>query len=84
MTEDAKVLPAWEAYRPSNGTEGLLFQEAWCARCAHDLTEGCPILRRTLFHEIGDPEYPVEWIRQANDTEWPGTARCTAFVPMEV
>jgi hypothetical protein len=26
-----------EPYRPSNGTEGEMFQEQWCEKCEHDL-----------------------------------------------
>lgn len=88
MGETAKVLPAWKPYRPSNGTEGQMFIEAWCANCARDARfkdgegKGCSILGRTLLFDLSDPLYPVEWIRAANDDEWPGTARCTAFRPL--
>lgn len=83
-----KITPAWEPYRPSNGTEGEMFMEQWCSRCARDVAYrnnkpeyGCRILAATFVFDIDDPEYPKEWIRQATDDEWPGTARCTAFVP---
>ena len=41
-----------ELYRPSNGTEGELFQEGWCYHCKRDAAfqadpdsaDGCPIL----------------------------------------
>lgn len=85
-----KIVPAWEPYRPGNGTEGEMFQEQWCNRCARDAAfrngkpeHGCRILAATMAFEVDDPEYPREWIREANDSEWPGTARCTAFVPAE-
>ena len=86
----AKVLPAWVPYRPGNGTEGEMFHEAWCSKCARDVAvirredyaRGCPILSSALALHLDDPNYPKEWIRQANDDEWPGSARCTAFVPL--
>ncbi len=50
-------------YRPSNGTEGTMFEAALCARCEHDkefrATEtgtGCDILLRALSGEA-----PAEW-----------------------
>jgi hypothetical protein len=83
------ILQAWAPYRPSNGTEGEIFQERWCFQCARDAAfrngkpeYGCRILSATMAFDVGDTEYPSEWIREANDTEWPGTARCTAFVPL--
>ncbi len=85
-----KILAAWEPYRPSNGTEGEMFFEAWCCNCARDAAarndnfeKGCSIIAKSLFYDLGHPLYPKEWIRQANDDSWPGTARCTAFTPLE-
>lgn len=69
-------------YRPSNGTEGAIFQEHFCESCAHDTynTEtgegkSCDILMRTMLHSVDDPEYPEEW--QQEPGEQP---RCTAFL----
>ncbi len=69
-------------YQPSNGTEGECFQAEWCERCKRDQAfradpdsaEGCPILTNTMAYDIGDPEYPAEWI----ETEG-GESKCTAF-----
>jgi hypothetical protein len=90
MAEDGAPIAVWEPYRPSNGTEGEMFMERWCFNCARDAAyrnnkpeHGCQILARTFVFDISDAEYPKEWIRAANDTEWPGTARCMAFVPTE-
>ena len=68
-------------YRPSNGCEGLDFQEEFCFRCAKDAKyretldgeDGCPILASTLFLPLSDPRYPKEWVQ---DEAGP---RCTAF-----
>jgi hypothetical protein len=76
-----------EPYRPSNGTEGEIFQHRFCDRCKHDAAfqadenaEGCPILALTLVFNEDEPEYPKEWVRDVGDTLWPGSARCTEFV----
>lgn len=74
-------------YRPSNGTEGAIFDAQWCSRCERDAftrgpdgdpSEGCEILARSLIHNITDPDYPREW-------QWRGEGGncgpvCTAFV----
>lgn len=79
-------------YRPSNGTEGMIFQSQFCDRCKRDAefqktqVGGCGILARTLGYGIDDPEYPEEWIWNPdkcleNGLEF-GTEfspRCTAF-----
>jgi hypothetical protein len=49
----------WEPYRPSNGTEGQIFMEAWCDLCKRDqehqesggVAEGCPIIANTFVYE---------------------------------
>lgn len=76
-------------YRPSNGTEGAWFWEAWCCRCQRDkaMREGadfdecddnerCDIIANTMAFGIDEPSYPQEWRYDEN-----GTPCCTAFVP---
>lgn len=67
---------------PSNGTEGEIFQDEWCARCQRDAAfraapdsgQGCEILASTMWTTgIGDPDYPDEW------TNRDGEPKCTAF-----
>ena len=68
-------------YRPSNGTEGEGFMSCWCMECERDKAfwdqtgEGCEIAARALIYNVGDPEYPTEWVE--DDKDGP---RCTAFV----
>jgi hypothetical protein len=63
-------------YRPSNGSEGMIFEGRWCDRCAKDdPEEGCGIMLRAMLHEIHEPEYPREWV-QGSKGENP---HCTAF-----
>lgn len=73
-----------EKYRPSNGTEGAWFINAFCAQCSrseHNLHPddasklvGCPILDRTFALDVDDPDYPSEWIEDENGP------KCIAFV----
>lgn len=67
-------------YRPSNGEEGEVFMEAWCARCRRDAAHrrdeskaGCTIIARSMAYDVGDPKYPKDWVQ---DEKGP---RCTRF-----
>lgn len=62
-------------YRPSSGTEGASFIDAWCSDCARDEDESCEILARTFRFDVGDDEYPQEW-----NYDEAGQPICTAFV----
>lgn len=62
---------AGKPYIPSNGTEGSVFEGAFCDRCSKcDVDSACPI--STLAFWSG--EAPPEWVR--TDEGWPV---CTAF-----
>jgi hypothetical protein len=69
-----------KSYRPSNGTEGDMFQALWCEQCKRDADfkdgegEGCQIIAMTMCVDVDDPEYPKEW---THDSE--GQPCCTAF-----
>lgn len=70
-------------YRPSNGTEGDIFREVWCGGCEREAAHrsdadqpGCPILLYAYAHDLGDDDYPAEWVY--SDSGYP---TCTAFVP---
>ena len=56
-------------YRPSNGTEGEGFIEAFCVRCWFDRNEDCPILAASF----GDGA--KEWIMDDDGTN----QRCTQY-----
>jgi len=68
-------------YRPSNGTEGDIFESQWCEHCTRDAAfrsdpernDGCPILAAVYALNIDEPGYPKEWIE---DSKGP---RCTAY-----
>lgn len=63
---------AGDAYRPSNGFEGELFQEQQCLGCSHE--SNCDIVDRTMIFNRTDPEYPREWVIGDD-----GQPKCTAF-----
>lgn len=70
-----------EPYRPSNGSEGMDFDDRWCSHCTRDAAfredpdgaDGCPIYAKTFALDISHPDYPKEWIEDENGP------RCTAF-----
>ncbi len=64
---------AGKPYRPSNGTEGDIFEESYCQDCKR-YGEPCMIFGAMLFHEIGEPGYPPE-IVYGDD----GQPTCKAF-----
>lgn len=79
---------AGEKYRPSNGTEGEIFMQAWCAECQRDKSmregapleecddnERCDIIADTFAYAVDHPKYPAAWQYGAD-----GQPRCTAFV----
>lgn len=62
-------------YRPSNGTEGEVFQSGWCNNCANDDVDTgdfCRILSNALMGE-----QPEEWVYQNRQPT------CTAFMPFD-
>lgn len=70
---------AGKKYRPANGTEGALFQEAFCQKCRHDTFDGengesCEILMDSMAWDVEDDEYPSQWIIATD-----GQPTCTAF-----
>jgi hypothetical protein len=48
-----------DKYRPSNGTEGMMFMEDFCDQCA-DGGE-CKTAMRAMIYDLEDKEYPEEW-----------------------
>lgn len=66
------------SYRPSNGTEGMIFTSEYCDHCIHENSEKgkhCKIYTATLFFAPYEPEYPIEW--RYNSL---GHPTCTAYV----
>jgi hypothetical protein len=84
-TDDMAALckeDAGKPYRPSNGTEGMIFDDAYCSNCKRDAAwredensaDPCPLLSNSFAYNIGDPDYPTEW-QYGPD----GQPTCTAF-----
>jgi hypothetical protein len=67
-------------YQPSNGMEGEMFMNDWCALCTKDSFNpdtgegGCHIITLTMALEPSNPAYPHEWQYSAE-----GQPICTAF-----
>ena len=80
---------AGKPYRPSNGTEGEIFDGMWCDHCERDrryrenwtddnmpdAEDGCPILADTLIFNTADAEYPKQWRYDES-----GVPECSGFV----
>ena len=64
-------------YRPSNGTEGELFEDAFCSNCKHN--DNCDIVFRTMSFDVDDDEYPNEWIYDKDNKP-----RCVNYVLFEM
>ena len=71
-----------QKYRPSNGSEGMAFQEKFCESCIHekfihtaaDGDKQCDILSRSMIYDVEDFDYPEEWIYDRHDRP-----TCTKF-----
>jgi len=51
-------------YRPSNGTEGMWFEEKFCLQCIHDdaaSDKNCELITLVMCNYTTDPLYPNEW-----------------------
>lgn len=68
-----------EPYRPSNGTEGEMFYERWCANCERERGKKCRILTLTFALDIDDPHYPKQWVCDTDVPYLESNPRCTAF-----
>lgn len=72
-----------DKYRPSNGTEGEIFEENYCAKCRfYDAQEGVltvcskELQDRAMIFDIDSPKYPSEWTYTEQ-----GKPTCTAWQP---
>jgi hypothetical protein len=77
-----KLYPAdWAArmtpgapYRPSNGTDGELFVQAWCNSCSRWDEGRCEIALDAMAFRTGDADYPAEWVYDGR-----GQPSCSAW-----
>ncbi len=68
---------AGEPFRPSNGTEGIIFHDAFCGNCIHEKFSHtqvhgdlqCEIMDNMILFEIKEEGYPVELV--FSDDGWP-------------
>ncbi|MCJ2089898.1 hypothetical protein MKK88_28495 [Methylobacterium sp. E-005] len=63
---------AGRPYRPSSGTEGEIFEAAWCDGCS--IRGICRIPGKAMACDVRDAAYPTAWV-YGDD----GQPRCTAF-----
>lgn len=63
---------AGRSYCPSNGTEGDIFQEIYCDKCAKQYH--CKIIFRSQIYRQEDPLYPKEFVIGED-----GQPTCTKF-----
>lgn len=63
--KDAKGHP----FRPSNGTEGMMFADGFCSSCIHYDDGMCNLIAMSQLCEIEDEDYPKEWI--FSEEGWP-------------
>lgn len=62
-------------YRPSNGTEGMIFEEKFCNKCKK--VDNCNIFFDAMDYDEDDPRYPKELILEDENDIFSGT--CTAY-----
>ena len=66
---------AGKPFQPANGTEGMMFMDAFCCNCEHGMPDGfCEITLQSMDCDITDKEYPKEMI--FSEQGWPV---CTKF-----
>ena len=78
--KDVCDIKALQLYRPSNGTEGMVFQENFCDHCIHENPDPngkkkCDIVTAAMCFYPTDKEYPNEWRYDAL-----GYPTCTKYV----
>ena len=59
----------WKTFRPSNGTMGEEFIVSHCDDICANFGE-CEILDRSFWHNLEDPEYPIEMQIKWHDDDW--------------
>ena len=75
---------AGKPFCPPNGTDGEIFEEAFCFNCVRDQAfqnnegDSCPIAFDVMMWPVDDPRYPKEWVFDSEG--WPV---CTAFEEVE-
>ena len=61
---------AGQLFRPSNGTEGMIWMEEFCYCCIHEKwshtqdnnDQKCDIMSRSILYEKKEEGYPTEWV----------------------
>ena len=77
VLQGTPAMSAIRLYRPSNGTEGMIFQEKWCDQCRRGQGDGCRILSDSMVFDVDEKGYPPQ-MRYVDDVP-----TCAAFVHKE-
>lgn len=67
----------------SNGTEGEIYYEQWCARCLHDNPDKaihCTIWNLHLLNNYDECNKPDSYLHALIPREGMGNGRCAMFV----
>ena len=75
-----------KTYYPSNATEGMQFEAAWCAKCELDRAyredplkgKSCKHLRNAMIYDCEKHRYRHQWFYDRNEKPF-----CAAFVPLK-
>ena len=69
----------------SNGTEGEIYEDAYCSRCIHNDASGpyCPVLALHKLHNYDECNKPDSFLHVLIPRSKDGLSneRCTMFVP---
>ena len=69
----------------SNGTEGELYYEQWCAKCIHNEPEGayCPVWALHMEHNYAECNKPESFLHVLipRTEDHLGNKRCAMFIP---
>lgn len=67
----------------SNGTEGEIYFERYCARCVHDANENCPVWAAHLIFNYDECNKPGSILHMLipRSADGLGNEQCVMFLP---
>lgn len=76
---------AGKSFRPSNGTEGMVFEEHFCSNCIHEKfihtqnhkDKQCPVYSGMILFEVNEEDYPPELVFDSEG--WPVCTKWTKW-----
>lgn len=64
----------------SNGTEGEMYHDQWCSRCAHDMEGDCQVWNAHLCYSYRDCNDPSSILHMLIPRDGEENKRCTMFI----